>query len=287
MPTPESEQSGKPYIPREEVARFDPYGVRKEALAQEAASLESQAPPPSPEPQTERADITEAAEIMQDDFYGPEEIRVAFGIELTPDEIPPQPFSKEELEYFKSEGYFLTLRVDHDAEGKPLTIQRLKALYEIDPKDPSKRIFYQQDWYEKSENSDPFFTSQTPQVQWALVKKEILPDSTSKNYQTQEGLLSQYIQLESPHLEEGHEIQRREAVDQAYDLILAYLARGKQLLPDKWDWSKTKLTQGAVSGDFADLGHFDAKGFRVHADHPDFSNDYLGVCPSVVSKIET
>ncbi len=286
-PSPEkSPESEKPYLSPSEVARFDPYGVRKQALEEEAQSLESQAPPPSPDQPTERADITEAAEIMGEDFYGPAEIRVAFGVELAEDEIPPQPFTRAELEHYRQEGFFLVLRTDHDAEGNPLTIQRLKELYQVDPKDPNQRIFYQQDWYEKPENADPFFTSQTPQTQWALVKKEILPDSTSKQYQAQEQFFQTYAQQQAPHLEQGHQIQRREAVDQAYDLILAYLSRGQRLLPDRYDWSKTQLKQGAYAGPFAALGYFDAKGFDVDADFPSVSDDDLGVCPSVVSEIE-
>ena len=284
MPTPEKQQS---YIPPEEVARFDPYGVRKQALREEAVSLESQAPEPFPEEVVERPDILEASEIMKADFYGPEEVGKAFGIELDPDEIPAQPFSREELEHFQQEGYFLTLRIDHDKDGNPLTIQQLKSLYEIDSRDQTTRIFYEQDWYEKPENSDPFFTTQTPQVQWALVKKKILSKSTSKKYHEQEQLLRIYGQKQSSYLEPDHTVQRREAVDQAYDLVLAYLSKGVKLLADKWDWSKTELTRGAGSGCFASLGRFDAGGFLVYRFPPGYSGDYLGVCPSVVSTVET
>ncbi|HLC38836.1 MAG TPA: hypothetical protein VJJ80_01785 [Patescibacteria group bacterium] len=284
MPNPEEEQ---PYLTPKEVARFDPYGVRKQALAKEAESLESQTPEPTPEEAVERPDIIEASEIMKDDFFGPEEIGKAFQVELDPNEIPAQPFSREELKHFQQEGYFLSLRIDHDKDGKPLTIQQLKSLYELDPKDQAVRIFYQQDWYEKPENSDPFYTTQIPKVQWALTKKEILPDSTSKTHQDQETLLNQYTQQQSPHLESDHTIQRREAVDIAYDLALAYLSKGQKQLPTRYDWSKTQLTQGAVSGFFAPLGHFDARGFVVHAVRTGDSDGDLGVCPSVVSEIET
>ena len=284
MPNPEEEQ---PYLTPKEVARFDPYGVRKQALAKEAESLESQTPEPTPEEAVERPDIIEASEIMKDDFFGPEEIGKAFQVELDPNEIPAQPFSREELKHFQQEGYFLSLRIDHDKDGNPLTIQQLKSLYGLDPKDPNTRIFYQQDWYEKPENSDPFYTTQTPKVQWSLTKKEVLDDSTTINYQDQETILNQYTQQQSPHLEPNHTIQRREAVDIAYDLALAYLSKGEKQLPTRYDWSKTKLTQGAYSGEFANLGDFDAKGFLVDASLPEYSRAFLGVCPSVVSEIET
>jgi len=281
------EQEG--YTPPEEVAKFDPFGVRKRKLEEEAASLEAQAPPKAKETQAifERADIQEAQELMGEDFYGPEEIQKAFGVELREEEIPPQPFSRQELEHFREEGCFLTLRIDHDQDDNPLTIKQLKTLYGVDSDYPETRIFYNQDWYERPENLDPFFTHETPRVQWALVKKEILKDSTNKNYQAQEGLLDQYRQGQQPHLEGDHQIQRREAVDIAYDLILAFRARGQKLLPDNWDWSKTKLTQGADAGHLAGLGRFDADGFNVFADQPSVVDGFLGVCPSVVSQVET
>lgn len=284
MPSPEQ----RDYLTPEEVAKLDPFGVRKRKLEEEAASLEAQAPQtPEAQAQSERPDLAEAQEVMEEDFFGPEEVQKAFGVELTEDEIPDLPFSRAELEHFKQEGFFLSLRINHDQDGNPLTIKQMKALYETDPQDPQKRIFFNQDWYEKSENNDPFFTRQTPQSQWALTKKEVLAGSTSKNYQTQESLLDQYKQTQAPHLEANHQIQRREAVDIAYDLCLAYLTRGQKLLPDRWDWSKTKLTQGADAGHFAHLGFFGACGFAVYALLPDGTSDGLGVCPSVVSEVET
>lgn len=55
--TPEEEPQ---FTPREKVARFDPYNVRKAALEKEAASLESQAPSPTPDQKLEgQAELTQ------------------------------------------------------------------------------------------------------------------------------------------------------------------------------------------------------------------------------------
>lgn len=272
------------YLTPDEVAQLDPFGVRKRKLEDEAASLEQQAPVPARRAESsERPDLIEVAGIMGENLYGPEEIKKAFGVELEDHEIPPLPFSHQELEHFKKE-YFLVLRTNRFGDGKPITIQELKKRYEVDPNNSSVRIFRGQDWYDKPENSDPFYTDQIPKVQWALVKKEILNNSNRKNYQAQEQLLEQYRQQEQTYLEPNHQIERMEAVDIAFDLTLAYLSRGQKFLPHRWNWSKTKLTKGTYAGRFARLGRFDSEGFNIHANFPDISFDVnLGVCPSVVS----
>lgn len=158
-PAPESqpksvskEESDLP-IPKDlswdEFSQLDPYNPKnpanlKKALDQEAASLSAQAPEPSPEAETifERADILEAQEVMKEDFFGLAEIKQAFEVDLTEDEVPELPFSRSELEHFKAEGFFLSLRIDHDKDGHPLTIKQMKALYETDPANPQTRIFY-------------------------------------------------------------------------------------------------------------------------------------------------
>ena len=45
-------------------------------------------------------------------FLGPEAIKAAFGVELSPEEIPPIKFTKEQLERARDLGQFLVLRLD-------------------------------------------------------------------------------------------------------------------------------------------------------------------------------
>ncbi|MCX6810002.1 MAG: hypothetical protein NTZ65_04655 [Candidatus Berkelbacteria bacterium] len=114
-----------------------------------------------------KVSVEEAKEIMGADFLGPEAIgKSSFGPEAVPTELPPILFSPEELEKAKELGQFLILRSDQ-IPGDKLELPNTKATL---GKVPAKR--------------------------WALVTKEFIPDSTSKNYLDQTEQLVKYLREE-------------------------------------------------------------------------------------------
>ncbi len=116
--------------------------------------------------------LEKAKEIMGDDFYGPEEVANTFGFELKKESIPPIPYSKEEL--IKANGLYesLVLRISHDAEGKPMTMQRIDEI--MTPRLP-KRKPDDEFWQDQD-----FYTKDSPKMEWRLVGNYFVSDVKSK-----------------------------------------------------------------------------------------------------------
>jgi len=140
-----------------------------------------------------------AVEIMGVDFFGFNAIEKAFGIQLEQCDIPAIPFSEAELERAKELGQFLILRVNQTAGGQQLTMENMNQMLADEFKMIGKgKIFFNDDgsgnidddaWYK----NEDFFLEETPKLAWALVTKEIIPDSTRKNYLEQTEIIATYI----------------------------------------------------------------------------------------------
>ncbi|MBI5077564.1 hypothetical protein HZB94_04255 [Candidatus Falkowbacteria bacterium] len=133
-----------------------------------------------------------ARELLgRENVLGPEEVERTFGVRL--EEVPEIPFSSKELERARELGQFLVLRVDKAPDGQPLTMKKMNELLEdkfkkgnkgkilCDPSDPS--------WYQAEE----FYISDAPELHWALVSRETIPNSTNKNYLQQTQELVRYL----------------------------------------------------------------------------------------------
>lgn len=108
--------------------------------------------------------IEKAKEILGSDCLGPEEVEKAFGIDIELAKIPEIPFSQKELEKAKELGQFLIFRADNIPEDK-LVLPNVKQTLD-----------------------------KAPETRWALVSKEIIPNSTNKNYLEQTEQIIQYLQ---------------------------------------------------------------------------------------------
>ena len=135
--------------------------------------------------------IKNAKEILgKKDVLGIEEIENTFGIKVRAEDVPNIPFSKEDLEKAKELGQFLILRVDKAKDGTGLSMKKMHDLLaEEFKKDGHGKILVSIDWYKEEE----FFTKETPKLSWALTSKEVIPDSTSKNYLQQTESIIDYI----------------------------------------------------------------------------------------------
>ena len=132
--------------------------------------------------------IEKAKEILGSDVFGPEAIIEAFGESVELGEIPPIPFSSEELEKAKELGQMLILRAGKLTDGRNLGMKEIGEILEDKVKDDGK-VFYDSSWY----NEEKFFIEDPIENGWALVSKDVIPDSTSKDYWQQSRELAIYI----------------------------------------------------------------------------------------------
>jgi hypothetical protein len=51
------------------------------------------------------------------------------------------------------------------------------------------KLLYDNDWYK----NEKFFTEERTELRWKLVSKDLIPNSTSKNYLEQTGILADYV----------------------------------------------------------------------------------------------
>ena len=198
--------------------------------------------------------LEQAQEIMDregiQNFMGPEQIKITFGIELKPEQIPKIPFSKEELEQARELGQMLVLRVDKASDGKPLTMEKLNGLLQGQTKD-GKNVLYGYNETEKKMKDDcwykneDFFTKDSPQAGWALVSKEVIPHSHNesgvdekRNYLVQTEKLIEYLTTKvfqgreippiyNQAIKEFNQIRQREKLD---ELITQDWQRAAQIL---------------------------------------------------------
>jgi len=186
-------------VPLKELADLDPFGVRKSSAAEEArqmaeASKKAKAGKKGKREGAEAAEgevsMEEAKEIMGVNFLGPEEAEEALGLRFE-GEIPAIPFPKEILEKMK-DTHQLILYPDmlKDAADKivPVISDDLYEYLDKKKKDGTK-LLYDTDWYK----NETFFKRNGPEVKWKLVSKELIPNSTSKNYLEQTDVLCEYV----------------------------------------------------------------------------------------------
>ena len=304
------EESAKPpvsYLRPEEVAKLDPFGIRKQKLLAIGDEFLGEVAGPQPgvhEPRVEQlAGLQEAREILGQDVLGPEEIETAFG--FRPADIPPLPYSRAELEKAKQLGEMLVLRTNKDVTGAPFTMKSLQQTMSLRLQQAGKgKVLYDTDWYK----NEDFFIKDTPKIEWRLVSKDVLPDSTSKDYVDQTKVLRDHLQkdglLTPVELAECSDVKleelrtlmgsdwqvaakqlselqvnqnhRRTPVEALYDLLARFGSNDERLLEAKYEWT-SRLNS---DGELVDVGHFDADGASVHGSQPGSRSSSLGACSS-------
>ena len=139
-------------------------------------------------------ELSRATEIIgAESCFGPAAVEKAFGIRLEAERIPPIQFSESELKRAEELGQMLILRVDRTADGSALTMKKMSELLQPTFEQNEEKILYDEpDWYEE----EVFYKEETPALSWALVSRETIPDSTSKNYLQQTDQLVTYLETE-------------------------------------------------------------------------------------------
>ena len=231
-------------------------------------------------PKQEAIDFREVREILGKDFLGPEAIEATLGIKLSPEELEQVeniPFTREELEQAKELGMMLVLRVPHDTNKQPLTLNRMREILAGEDKlgDPQKKkskLIYSQPgegWYK----DEAFATGSVTGFEWGLSKKEVLQESLSKNWDEQEEILKKWAEENNI---DPQTIRRRTPIEVAYDTMLYYGANKETLLEETYDWTTVQPSDGK----FAGVGYFDSDGLHVNNYSRDDRRSTLGVCPA-------
>ena len=265
--------------------------------------------------ETEGLSFEEVEHLLGKDFFGPKATEKIFGVK--PETVPDIPFSKEELERAKELGQQLIFYTDFMA-GKagssgPVTLENMRTIFT--KSHDGEKVFASHgsdDFWYKNED---FFKKEKPRTGWRLTSKDLIPDSTSKNYIEQTDVLIGHLQntvfkgMELPKQyadaiaqwkkkraeieplaksSEGSEWKRGSQM--LADLAITKLTRElpvevmyRLVLNDQQNKDKplpstyTWTASRGSGGDLVDVGCFDAGGTYVDGAGPRLSNDSLGV----------
>ena len=256
-----------------------------------------------------------AKEVMNEEFFGFQEVKKAFGIEINPEDIPKIPFGKAELERAKELDQFLVLRVDKAPDGEPLSMQKINEILKGKVSDGSKLLFsgdgkggLESDaWY----RNEKFSKEETPKLAWSLASKEVIPNSTSKNYLQQTEELVNYIKdsvfKEEEVPEEYQEaikefeeekdgigkiifsdwgeatkklsnlkinrLTRQNLAEVLYDIAIYFQNKGERILENQRSWAHVCDSDGGC----ASVGRFSEDGVSVDGWNQSYFSNDLGV----------
>lgn len=140
----------------------------------------------------ESVNMKDAAELMGNGLYfGPEAAEKTWGIKLESEQVPLIPFPRAELERAREMGQMLILRVKKAPDGKPLSMRKQNELLKQKFADEDKgKVLYEDEGWKAIEE---FFNQDTPELEWALATKGILPNSTNLNDLEQTQMLADYV----------------------------------------------------------------------------------------------
>ncbi len=277
-----------------EILRLQPGVVINEIRAGVIEVISTPKPSEAPrvEPAT-RPGTEKAKALFGENFLGEEVIHVmeskfkAAGVNVK-FEIPTDrfPYSDTDVEKAKQDEArgrgrlivlrpeFMTVKKGGKDVKKPVNIINLRELFKKEKKNVlgqvtevtydnnpfgSGTVFYNQNWYNKDED----FATLSLKPGYAMPTKEVVNDSRSKDWNTQQALL-----------EPGE--RRREANEVVWDTLLYYGATGKKILEKDYDWTSSRASDGRL----VSVGYFASAGLRLSHWNPSDSNAYLGVCPS-------
>jgi hypothetical protein len=146
-----------------------------------------------------RCSPEKAKEILGKDFLGAEAVEKTFGFAVSLEEIPPIRFSAKELKEAQAHNEQLILRVSHDGEGNPMTMERMLKIMAKRMQKKEKLLFAQNNpgaeelpddcWFKKEE----FFWNDKVKMEWVLVGKDFVLDTTDKNYVEQTLEIYKYL----------------------------------------------------------------------------------------------
>ena len=175
-----------------------------------------------------------AREIMGTNFFGIEEAIKHFGVNPSKQQLAylaEVPFSEEVLNASKDTHILVAVF--------PLSILHIRGHAR---KQSDRTLFYDQDWY-----NGQSFAKEKGEVGWQLVRKEPVANSTSKNWNEQQALLSK-----------DEETPKAQVV--IYTMIGHFLATGERLFEKVY----VRCSDLGSYGNRVFVGFFDDKGLDVY-----------------------
>jgi hypothetical protein len=130
--------------------------------------------------------IDTASKILGEKFLGPKAIKEALGVKLKPGEIPPIPFSKEELLRAKELDQALILHAPADSTGKLLTAENQGVILH-------KRMSSKEAKSPEALDDKYYYEAEAPKLEWKLVSLQIIPNTASANYLNQLYEIASYL----------------------------------------------------------------------------------------------
>ena len=173
-----------------------------------------------------------AREIMGKSFFGVEEAIKYFGVNTSRQQLAALskiPFSEAVLEQLKDTHVLVAVF--------PLSILEIRGKV-------NSKLFYDQSWYNKE--SFESFAKEYGEVNWQLVRKTPVDNSTSKNWQEQQALL-------------GKDDEVPTAQVMVYTIIGHYLATGERLFKHIY----VRTSSFTSVGRRVNVGYFDSLGLIV------------------------
>ena len=162
---------------------FSQAGAMKDDIEERLKNLETELY------QNEDLSRKEAKEIMGANFFGIEEIKAVLNLEFRDQIIPDIPFSRGILEKLKNTHQLILYGgMFRDQFAHLETSQEFDARLKNKKKDGTK-LLASVDWYK----DEKFFTQERTKLEWKLVSKDLIPNSTSKNYLEQTAVLADYV----------------------------------------------------------------------------------------------
>ena len=186
-----------PLIKNGTVAGEDVLRFRNLRLAWAEATAENKIPSHDREWKRRKTELSvrEAVEAMGvDNVLGPEKAAATFGLDIESLEIPPVPFSVAEIERAGELGQFLVFRVSKAEDGGQLSMKKMDEVlsWRFETEGKGTVLSATSGWCK----NDPFFAAMVPNDGWALVSREVVPGTTSKDYLEQTDELIRYLKEE-------------------------------------------------------------------------------------------
>lgn len=250
--------------------------------------------------------------LGKENVFGPKEIEQVFGVKI--EDVPDIPFSVEELERAKNLNQMLILRVDKTAEGEPMSIKAMSDMLDKKWQDEGKgRLLFSPECWRNLLCKD-LLTQELPRTGWALVSKDVLPESLGRNYLEQTEVIiktlkeevfkdldipEEYAEAITEFKDKKAEIvklmdedppeaaqelsqlkitqlTRQTSAEAIYDLAVYYDINNKRLLTDKLTWSVSLDPYGHL----VYLGGFNSEGLSYDDWYPNGLAGHIGVCLS-------
>ncbi len=186
----------------------------------------------------------QAHKIMGLNFFGIEEAIKYYGISPTPeqlDKLAEIPFSETVLQECKDTHVLIAIF--------PISVLDIRG------KVQDKRLFYSQDWYNKQS-----FAKERGECSWQLILKTPVDNSTSKNWQEQQSLITKDEEVPDARI-------------MIYTIIGHFLNTGERLFEKIY----VRTSSVASDGRRVYVGYFVSHGLNVDRCWDDARDDYLGV----------